>query len=99
MTMLFSALLTFGLAYWFYKTALRLNANAIQWAAVGAVSYQVPAWAWMLEVSKPYVSGLQGTAAKSTMSAWLISHSWLLIGVVAALLVYRFALLKTSVRG
>lgn len=52
----------------------------------------------MLKFSKPYLSGLQGTAAKTTVSAGLIGHSWILVGLITALLVYKFALLKTSVK-
>jgi hypothetical protein len=98
MAMFVSIVLTMGFAYWFYTTAQKLHANSIQWAIAGAMAYQFPAWAWMLKVSKPYVSGLQGTAAKATMSASLIGHSWLLVGIIAVLLVYKFALLKTSVK-
>ena len=98
MALFFSVLLTFGSAVWFYKTAERLQANPVQWGIAGAVAYQIPAWAWMLIVSKPYVTGLQGTYAKTTLFAGFIGHSWILIGLIAALLVYKFALLKTSVR-
>ena len=98
MAMFLSILLTMGFAFWFYKTAQRLHANSVQWSIVGAFAYQLPAWAWMLMVSKPYLSSLQGTAKKSSMSAGLIGHTWLLVGITVALLVYRFALLKTTVR-
>ena len=98
MALFISVLLTLGIAYWFYKTALRLHANSIQWAIAGAIAYQLPAWAWMLSVSKPYLSSIQGTANKATMSAGLIGHSWIAVGIVVALLVYRFALLKTNLK-
>lgn len=98
MALLISVLVTIGFAVWFFKTAERLGANPVQWAAAGAIAYQFPAWAWMLIVSKPYLAGLQGTYAKTTTMAGLIGHSWILIGVVVALLVYKFALLKTNVR-
>lgn len=98
MALFFSVGLTIGFALWFFKTASRLHANPVQWAVAGAISYQFSAWAWMLTVAKPYVSGLQGTAAKASTSAGLISHSWILVGMIVALLVYKFALLKTNVR-
>lgn len=98
MAMFLSVLLTIGFAYWFYKTAERLHSNPVQWAIAGAMAYQLPAWAWMLTISKPYVSGLQGTVAKTTMSASLIGHSWIAVGIIIVLLVHRFALLKTNVR-
>ena len=97
MALFISMLLTIGLSYWFYKTAERLHANQVQWAIAGAISYQLPAWAWMLGVSKPYLSALQGTANKTSMTAMLVGHSWILVGLVLALIVYRFALLKTNV--
>lgn len=98
MAMLFSVLLTLGFAWWFYQTSEKLHSSSVQWAIAGALSYQLPAWAWMLKFSKPYLSGLQGTAAKTTVSAGLIGHSWILVGLITALLVYKFALLKTSVK-
>jgi hypothetical protein len=63
----------------------------------GAIAYQVPAWAWMILVSKPYLSSLRG-AAKTGMSAFLIGHSWILVGALCAVLVYKFVLLKANVR-
>lgn len=98
MALFISVLMTIGMAVWFYKTAERLQANPVQWAIAGAIAYQIPAWAWMLIVSKPYVTSLQGTYAKTTLSAGVMAHSWIAIGLIAALLVYKFALLKTKVR-
>ncbi len=98
MAMFLSVLLTIGFAFWFYRTAVHRQANSVQWAIVGAVSYQLPAWAWMLLISKPYLTSLQGTANKTSLAAGLIGHSWIAVGVVAALLVYRFALLKSNVK-
>jgi hypothetical protein len=98
MAMLLSILLTIGIAYWYYKTAERLNSNTVQWAIAGAIVYQLPAWAWMLLVSKPYLGSIQGSVNRSSISAMLIGHSWIAIGVIIALLVYKFALLKTSVK-
>lgn len=93
-----SMLFTAGIAYWFYLTSEKLGSRSVQWAIAGAIAYQVPAWAWMLLVTKPYMAGLRSTAAKTTFSAWLIGHSWVVIGLVTALLVYRFFLLKTNVK-
>lgn len=95
---LISMLLTAGIAFWFYRTAERLGSKAVQWGVAGAIAYQVPAWAWMLLVSKPYMSGIRGVAAKTTMSASLVSHSWVVVGIVTALIVYKFFLLKTDVK-
>lgn len=93
-----SMLLTAGIAYWFYQTSEKLGSKSVQWAIAGAIAYQVPAWAWMLLVTKPYVTALRSTAAKTTFSASMISHSWILIGLVTALIVYKFFLLKTNVK-
>lgn len=98
MAVFVSILLTIGFALWFYQTSERLGAKSPQWALAGALAYQVPAWAWMLLVAKPYVASLRSTAAMTTTSATLVGHSWLLVGIVAALAVYKFALLKTSVK-
>lgn len=98
MAMLLSVLFTMGFAFWFYKTAIRLGASAFNWAIVGAISYQLPAWGWMLTISKPYVSAIQGTANRAAFGAGMMGHSWLLVGLVTALLVYKFALLKTTVK-
>lgn len=98
MAMMLSVLFTIGFALWFYKTATRIGANAFQWAIVGAVAYQLPAWAWMLTVSKPYLANIQGAANRASMSGGLMGHSWLLVGLVCVLLTYRFALLKTNVK-
>jgi hypothetical protein len=98
MALFLSVLFTLGFAFWFYKTAIRIGASSFQWAIVGAVAYQIPAWGWMITVSKPYVSAIQGTANRAAMSAGLMGYSWILVGLVCALLVYKFALLKTNVR-
>jgi hypothetical protein len=98
MPMFVSILLTAGIAYWFYQTSEKLGSKSVHWAIAGAIAYQVPAWAWMLLVSKPYLTALRSTAAKTTLSASLIGHSWILVGLIAALVVYRFFLLKTNVK-
>lgn len=98
MPLFISILLTAGCAYWYYRTAERLGSKALHWGLAGAISYQVPAWAWMVLVSRPYLTSLQGTAAKTSMSAFLIGHSWILIGALCALAVYKWFLLKTKVR-
>lgn len=97
MPMFISILLTAGIAYWFYQTSEKLGSKSTHWAVAGALAYQVPAWAWMLLMSKPYLSGLRG-AAKTTGSAFMIGHSWILIGLVTALIVYKFFLLNTNVK-
>lgn len=98
MAMLLSVVLTLGFAFWFYKTAQARGLNSLQWAVAGAIAYQLPAWGWMLTVSKPYVSAIQGTANRASLSSGLMGHSWLLVGLICALLVYRFALLRSNVR-
>jgi hypothetical protein len=96
--MFLSILLTAAFAYWFYRTSERLGSKSPQWAVAGAIAYQVPAWVWMLTVARPYVVGLRSTAAKGTFLAQFVNHSWILVGVIAALLVYKFFLLKTNVK-
>ena len=98
MPMFVSIVLTIAIAYWFFRTSERLGSKSAHWAAAGAIAYQVPAWAWMLLVSKPYLTGLRSTAAKTTFFASLIGHSWILVGIIAALVVYKFFLLKTNVK-
>lgn len=98
MAVFVSILLTMGFALWFYRTSEKLGAQSPQWALAGAIAYQVPAWAWMLLVAKPYVTGLRSTAAMTTTSATLVGHSWILVGILTALAVYKFALLKTNVK-
>ncbi len=93
-----SILLTAAIAFWFYRTAERLGSKAMHWGVAGAIAYQVPAWTWMMLVTKPYMSGIRGVAAKTTTSAGLVSHSWVLVGVICAFVVYKFFLLKTNVK-
>jgi hypothetical protein len=95
--MLVSILLTAGFAYWFYRTSERLGSKSVQWAFAGAIAYQLPAWAWMLLVSKPYLSGLRGMN-KTSLWAFVVGHSWIVVGLIAALAVYKFFLLKTTVK-
>ncbi len=97
MPLIISMLLTVGVIFWFYKTAERLGSKSVHWAAAGAIAYQVPAWAWMLLVSKPYLQSLRG-ATKTGTTAMLIGHSWILVGIIAVLIVYKFFLLKTNVK-
>ena len=97
MPLIISMLLTVAVIFWFYKTAERLGSKSVHWAAAGAIAYQIPAWAWMLLVSKPYLQGLRGVNKTSTM-AMLIGHSWILVGIVSVLVVYKFFLLKTTVK-
>lgn len=97
MAVLFSILLTMGCAYWFYRTAERLGSKAVHWGLAGAIAYQIPAWAWMMLVSRPYVAELRG-AQRIATSAFLFGHTWLLVGIACAYGVYRFLLLKTNVR-
>lgn len=97
MPLIISMLLTIGVIYWFYKTAERLGSKSTHWAAAGAIAYQIPAWAWMLLVSKPYLQSLRG-ANKTSMMSMLIGHSWILVGIVTVLIVYKFFLLKTTVK-
>lgn len=95
MPLFISMLLTAGMALWYYRTAERLSLKPILWAIAGAIAYQVPAWVWMIMFSRPYLTSLRSTAAKTTMSSFLIGHSWILVGAIAAVLVYRFLLLNS----
>lgn len=98
MPMFLSILLTAAFAFWFYRTSERLGSKSPQWAVAGAIAYQVPAWVWMLTVSRPYLTSLRSTAAKIGFVPQLIGHSWILVGVIVALIVYKFFLLKTNVK-
>lgn len=95
---LISILLTAGIAYWYYRTAERLGSKALHWGIAGVIAYQIPAWVWMVLVSRPYLTSIKGTSAKTSASSFLIGHSWIAIGIISALVVYKFFLLKTNVR-
>ncbi|HWO99844.1 MAG TPA: hypothetical protein VNL74_04380 [Methylococcus sp.] len=97
MPLLISILLTCGFAYWYFRTAEKLGAKALHWGIAGAIAYQVPAWAWMLLVSRPYLASLRGQA-RTGLSSFLVGHSWIVVGALCAILVYRLFLLKTQVR-
>ena len=97
MPLFISMVLTIGFAYWFYKTAEGIGSTPVQWGFVGAIAYQLPAWIWMLMVSRPYLTGIRG-AEKTGMTSFLVGHSWIVVGAVCAFLVYRFFLLKTKPR-
>src|SRR5690606_5397038 len=71
MPLFISILLTLGIVYWYYRTAERMGLKSLHWGVAGAIAYQVPAWAWVLLVSKPYLSSLRGVA-KTGMSSFLI---------------------------
>lgn len=98
MPMLVSMLLTLGFAYGYYRTAARLGSKPLHWGLAGAIAYQAPAWAWMILASRPYLASLRGTSAKTTVWAFLVGHSWLLVGAVCAVAVYRLFLLRAGVR-
>ena len=74
MPLFISIVLTVGCAYWYYRTAERLGSKAIHWGIAGAITYQVPAWAWMVLVSRPYLTSLRGTTAKTNLSAFLVRY-------------------------
>ncbi|MGX2039983.1 hypothetical protein ACWJKU_07590 [Methylocaldum sp. MU1018] len=97
MPLFISILLTIGIVYWYYRTAERLGLKSLHWGVAGAIAYQVPAWAWMILVSRPYLSSLRG-ATKTGMPAFLIGHSWILVGALCAFAVHRFVLSKSRVR-
>ncbi|MFO1418120.1 MAG: hypothetical protein U1E83_05570 [Methylotetracoccus sp.] len=97
MPLFISMLLTVGAAYWYYRTAERMGAMPIHWGLAGAIAYQLPAWIWMIMVSRPYLSGMRG-AEKTGTAAFLIGHSWIVVGAVCALLIYQFVLLRTKIR-
>lgn len=99
MPLFISMLLTAGTALWYYRTAERMGIKPIPWAVAGAIAYQVPAWVWMIMFSRPYLTGLRSAAARSQLSSFLIGHSWILVGAIVAVLVYRFFLLKAKTSG
>jgi len=98
MPLFISILFTVGFAYWYYRTAERLGSKAMHWAVAGAIAYQVPAWAWMVLVSRPYLTSIRGIAAKTGFTSFLVGHSWILVGAVCAFVVFRLFLLRTKVR-
>jgi hypothetical protein len=97
MPLFISMVLTIGTAYWFYRTAERLGSTPVQWGFAGAISYQLPAWIWKILFSGPYVAAIRG-AERTGTTAFLIGHSWIVVGAVCAFLVYTFFLLKTKPR-
>ncbi|MBM4200372.1 MAG: hypothetical protein FJ189_03705 [Gammaproteobacteria bacterium] len=96
MPLFLSMLLTAGCALWYFKTAERKHLPGIQWAIAGAIAYQVPAWAWMFLVSRPYMGSLRATSERTGVSSFLIGHSWIVVGAVCAVLVYQFFLLRSK---
>lgn len=96
MPLFLSMLLTAGFAFWYYKTAESKGLPSIQWAIAGAIAYQVPAWAWMFLVSRPYMGSMRGTTERTGMSSFLIGHSWILFGAICGFLIYQFVLLRSK---
>lgn len=88
--------LTFGFAYLFFKSAESKGLSPVHWAFAGAIAYQLPAWGWMLVISRPYMASIQGMANKTSASTAMMGHSWLLFGIVCAVIVYKFFLMNAK---
>lgn len=80
------------IAYWFYRSAEERGLPALQWAFAGLLAFYIPNFAWSLLVAKPWIASLH--AQQATMSTGLINFSSVALGLVCALLVRYFALLK-----
>lgn len=93
-----SILLTGAFAYWYYRTAERLGSSPLHWAAAGVIAYQVPAWAWMLMVTKPYTLTIRSASTQTGIGGFLFSHSWVLAGALVAWAVHEFVLKKIATR-
>ncbi|MGX2041541.1 hypothetical protein ACWJKU_15640 [Methylocaldum sp. MU1018] len=80
------------IAYWFYRSAEERGLPALEWAFAGLLAFYIPNFAWSLLVAKPWIASLH--AQQATMSTGLINFSSVALGLVCALLVRYFALLK-----
>jgi len=83
-----------AIAYWFYRSAEDRGLPTFQWAFAGLLAFYVPNFAWSLLVSKPWIASLH--VQQPTVSTGLINFSSVAIGLVCAVLVRRFVLLKTA---
>ncbi len=89
---MFGGIISILIAVWFYRTAEAKKAPAFQWAFVGFITYYLPNLIWTFWVAKPAVVRMHATSAG--LSATLIGHSGILLGVVCAGLVWMQVLKK-----
>lgn len=82
------------IAVWFYRSAEGRGIPPIPWAVAGAIAYYVPNFIWSLLVAKPWLSSLH--AQNAAVMSSIVGHSSILVGVVFAVLVHRFALLRAK---
>lgn len=83
---MFGGIISILIAVWFYREAESKRAPAFQWAFVGFITYYLPNLIWTFWVAKPTVVKLH--AQNAGLSASLIGHSGILLGVVCAGLVW-----------
>lgn len=82
------------IAVWFYRSAEGRGIPPIPWAVAGAIAYYVPNFIWSLLVAKPWLSSLH--AQNAAVMSSIVGHSSILVGVIFAVLVHRFALLRAK---
>jgi hypothetical protein len=80
------------IAYWFYRSAEERGLPTFQWAFAGLLAFYAPNFAWSLLVSKPWIASLH--VQQATFSTGLINFSSVAVGLVCAVLVRHFFLLK-----
>jgi len=79
-----------AIAIWYYRSAEGRGLPAIPWGVAGLVAYYVPNFIWSLMVAKPWLVRLH--AQNAPIMSSFVGHSSILVGVIAALLVWQFAL-------
>lgn len=89
---MFGGIISILIAVWFYREAEAKKALALHWAFVGFITYYLPNLIWTFWVAKPAVLRLHAQSAG--LSATLIGHSGILLGLVCAGLVWLQVLRK-----
>jgi hypothetical protein len=82
------------IAYWFYRSAEDRGLPVFHWAFAGLLAFYIPNFAWSLLVAKPWVTSLH--AQQATLATGLINFSSVALGLVCAVLVRHFFLLKVA---
>ncbi|BBA34862.1 uncharacterized protein sS8_2917 [Methylocaldum marinum] len=82
------------IAYWFYRSAEDRGLPIFHWAFAGLLSFYIPNIAWSLLVSKPWIASLH--MQQATFATGLINFSSVALGLVCAVLVRQFFLLKAT---
>lgn len=78
----------------FYLAAEKRGLPVFHWAFAGLISYYIPNFIWSLTIAKPWNNELHRTG--SVVSAGLVGHSSVLVGLVVAALVYFIVLRRKS---